>query len=178
MKRKLFIGSSTEGLSIARQLKTKIENTLGDWIEVEVWDEGKIFALNKSALDALVQASRKYDYGILVASRDDIVKTRGLKVWKPRDNVMFELGLFLGSLGLTRAFLLLEEKSKLPTDYNGVSVPYFQRKKTGSLDAAIEKVLDAIKATKLRYNLKPVPSAALAIDGIFHPTDDRCARQI
>lgn len=163
MKRKLFIGSSSEGLSIATQLKDKILFDCEEWIAPEIWNDGNIFSLNKNALDCLIKASRKYDYGILIATKDDIVKSRGKKSLTPRDNVMFEMGMFLGSLGLTRAFLLVEEESKLPTDYNGVTVPYFQKNKTGSLEKAIESIIEGFKITKLSYNLKPVPSAALAL---------------
>jgi hypothetical protein len=163
MKRKLFIGSSSEGLSIAKQLKEKISTECGEWIETEIWNEGGVFSLNKNALDSLLKASRKFDYGILVATNDDIVKSRGVEKVAPRDNVMLEMGMFLGSLGLTRAFLMVEESGKLPTDYNGVTVPFFQKDIAGSLEKAIDKVIEAFNTTKSSYNLKPVPSAALAL---------------
>jgi hypothetical protein len=163
MKRKLFIGSSSEGLPIAKQLKEKIDSECGGWIDSVIWDEGSVFTLNKNALDSLIKASRKFDYGVLVASHDDIVKSRGVEKFAPRDNVMLEMGMFLGSLGLTRAFLLVEEEGKLPTDYNGVTVPFFQKGTTGSLDKAIDKIILAFNATKSSYNLKPMPSAALAL---------------
>jgi hypothetical protein len=163
MRRKLFIGSSSEGLSIAKQLKEKINTECGDWIETEIWNEGGVFSLNKNALDSLLKASRKFDYGILVATNDDIVKSRGIEKIAPRDNVMLEMGMFLGSLGLTRAFLMVEESGKLPTDYNGVTVPFFQKDIEGSLEKAIDKIIEAFNTTKSSYNLKPVPSTALAL---------------
>jgi hypothetical protein len=163
MKRKLFIGSSSEGLPIARQLKAKVDYNCGDWISSEIWKDGSVFSMNKNALDCLVNASRKYEYGILVATKDDIVKSRRKVRAAPRDNVMFEMGMFLGSLGLTRAFLLVEEESKLPTDYNGVTVPYFQKGIVGSLEKAMDTIIEAFNTTKLSYNLKPVPSVALAL---------------
>ena len=163
MKRKLFIGSSTEGLHIAEQLKAKIDSECGDWISSEIWNDGSVFSMNKNALDCLVRASRKFEYGILVATKDDIIKSRKKGNAVPRDNVILEMGMFLGSLGLTRAFLLVEEKSKLPTDYNGVTVPYFQKGIKGSLENAIKTIIDAFDKTKYTYNLKPVPSAALAL---------------
>lgn len=163
MKRKLFIGSSSEGLEIAKQFKAKVDAECGDWLESEVWNEGGVFTLNKNALDSLLKASRKFDYGVLVATHDDIVKTRGAEKLAPRDNVILEMGMFLGSLGLTRAFLLVEEETKLPSDYNGVTVPFFSKGAAGSLDKAIDKIVGAFKATKNSYNLKPMPSAALAL---------------
>lgn len=176
MKRKLFIGSSSEGKKIDEKLKAKIESENGDWIDCDIWDEGKVFELNASALDALVKASRKYDYGILVATKDDLLKTRGSDHFVPRDNVMFEMGMFLGSLGLTRAFLLVEKQIKLPTDYNGITVPYFDDDIDGSLDNAIESIQNAISNSRNTFNLKPVPSAALAL-GYFESLVQNIAKK-
>jgi hypothetical protein len=176
MKRKLFIGSSSEGKNIAENLKAKIESENGDWIECDIWDEGKVFELNTSALDALVKASRKYDYGILVATKDDLLKSRGANHFVPRDNVMFEMGMFLGSLGLTRAFLLVEKQSKLPTDYNGITVPYYDDEIEGSLDKAIDGIQSAISNSRNTFNLKPVPSAALAL-GYFESLVQNIAKK-
>lgn len=176
MKRKLFIGSSSEGKKIAENLKVKIESENGNWIECDIWDEGKVFELNTSALDALVKASRKYDYGILVATKDDLLKSRGSDYQVPRDNVMFEMGMFLGSLGLTRAFLLVEKQSKLPTDYNGITVPYFDNDIAGSLENAIVGIQVAISNSRNTFNLKPVPSAALAL-GYFESLVQNIAKK-
>lgn len=176
MKRKLFIGSSSEGKQVAEKLKAKIESEDGDWLECDIWDEGKVFELNTSALDALVKASRKYDYGILVATKDDLLKSRGTDHQVPRDNVMFEMGMFLGSLGLTRAFLLVEKHSKLPTDYNGITVPYFDNDIDGSLDNAIIGIQSAISNSRNSFNLKPVPSAALAL-GYFESLVQNVAKK-
>ncbi len=163
MKRKLFIGSSKEGMKIAEEVKAQVNAVCGSWIEAETWSDGNIFALNSSTLHSLVVASRTFDYGILVATQDDVVTTRGKVHIIPRDNVMFEMGMFLGSLGLTRAFLLVEENAKLPTDYNGVTVPYFQSNVAGSLDRAIDQIIKSIESTQNTFNLRPAPSVALAL---------------
>lgn len=163
MKRKLFIGSSKEGLEFAKQLKEKLDNEFVDFLQCTVWTDGEIFSSNKGTLEALVKAARRFDYGVLIATKDDIREMRDNISNIPRDNVMFEMGMFLGSLGLTRAFLLAEKHNTLPTDYNGVTVPTFEREVDGSLEEAIEKIISAINNTKKSYNLKPVPSAALAL---------------
>ncbi len=163
MKRKLFIGSSNEGYSIAKKLQEGIHSELGEWIECNVWKDGKIFAFNNGTLDSLMRASRRYDYGILVATKDDIVESRDSTSFAPRDNVILEIGMFLGSLGLTRAFLLIDKGSKLPSDYNGVTVPRFESNVEGSLDIAIEEIKQALKSSQNTFNLRPVPSAALAL---------------
>ncbi|HEX2919561.1 MAG TPA: TIR domain-containing protein [Bacteroidales bacterium] len=176
MKRKLFIGSSLEGLSIAKELKAKVDADCGEWINSEIWENGTVFSLNRNTLHCLVRAARKFEYGILVATKDDIIKSRKRISAVPRDNVIFEMGMFLGSLGLTRAFLLVEQESKLPTDYNGVTVPYFQKGIKSSLDNAIKEIINAFDKTRLTYNLKPMPSAALAL-GYFENFIEVLARK-
>jgi len=161
--RHLFIGSSKEGIEVAKKLKKILEEKLPDFLECDIWNDGNIFSLNKGTLDSLVRASRKYDYGILVATADDIRKSRGRKSHIPRDNVMFEMGMFLGSLGLSRAFLLVEKNSTLPTDYNGVTVPFYDKDLYGDLERAINDIIKAITNTVRSFNLRPLPSAALAL---------------
>jgi hypothetical protein len=160
MKRKIFIGSSSEGIKIANQVKDQINLELGDWIECETWDNGGVFSLNQGTLESLVKASRKYDYGIMLASKDDILVKR-MKIFSVmRDNVLFEMGLFLGSLGLQRAFLITHDKTSLPSDFNGVTVVKYNDK---NICDKIANVISEIKKTKESFNLKPVPSAALAL---------------
>ncbi len=162
MKRKLFVGSSIEGNVFAKQVVDQINYECGDWLAAQAWYEDNIFNQNESTLESLIKLSRKFDYGILIASKDDVLESRNVKSFVPRDNVMFEMGMFLGSLGLTRAYLLVEEESKLPTDYNGVTVSYFQRNLDGSLENAIAKIVNAVKVTRNTFNLKPTPSTTLA----------------
>ena len=161
MKRKLFIGSSSEGAKIALQVKDILNNVCGDWLECIIWNEGKVFSYNQSFLDSLVNASRRFDYGILVATADDLALIRKFFLKIPRDNVVFEMGLFLGSLGLTRAFLFADEKAKLPSDYNGITIPKFSSKKIEQKD--LDGIITQLNSTKNSFALKSVPSAALAL---------------
>lgn len=161
--RKLFIGSSREGLAIAKKMQKILEEKFADFLDCKLWTDGEIFSLNKGTLDSLTAASRKFDYGILIATADDIRKSRNRKSIIPRDNVMFEMGMFIGSLGLSRAFLLVEKSATLPTDYNGVTVAFFENDIKKSLDAAIKRISVMIENTRSSFNLKPVPAAALAL---------------
>ena len=161
MKRKLFIGSSKEGLSYANQIKDTITNECGDWLECEIWNEGGIFTLNKSTLENLVKASRRFDYGVLIATSDDLALIRLKARSIPRDNVIFEMGLFLGSLGLTRAFLLTQDNCKLPSDYNGITTVRLPKKKNLSIN--IKSLIKQLNETKDTYSLKTIPSTALGV---------------
>ncbi|HEY1863265.1 MAG TPA: TIR domain-containing protein [Roseiarcus sp.] len=63
------------------------------------------------------------DFAIAIAHADDSPTNRG-KAWpRPRDNIIFELGLFMGRLGRSRAILMepRAEKVRLPSDFAGVT---------------------------------------------------------
>jgi hypothetical protein len=160
MKRKLFIGSSSEGKSIAEKLKTKIIEECGDWIEPKLWSENKVFTLNTSTFHNLIQSARKYEYGIFVATADDLRKKRWQIKKTMRDNVLFEAGMFLGSLGLTRAFLLVDKRCALPSDYAGITLSIYNK---SNLEYKIAEIIEGIKSTQNSYKFSIVPSVALAI---------------
>lgn len=160
MKRKMFIGSSREGLTIARTIKDKIESTYKDWLEVIVWEEGDIFTMNNNTLDCLIKASMTYDYAVLVASNDDTLLTRNKQHSVARDNVIFEEGLFLGSLGKNRTLLVVDKAITLPSDFKGVTTIQYDKDNMGNI---IEKIFDTINKTKNSYSIKALPSAALAL---------------
>ncbi|MBF01075.1 TIR domain-containing protein [Flavobacterium coralii] len=166
MKRKIFIGSSSEGAKVADQIRDRINSELGDWVECETWKDGGVFSLNRGTLESLVKASRKYDYGIMLASKDDVVVKRYRLFHAMRDNVLFEMGLFLGSLGLQRAFLITHDKTSLPSDFNGVTVVKYN---DANIKGKIDNIIAELRKTKDSYNLKAVPSAALAL-GYFQST--------
>jgi hypothetical protein len=174
MKRKLFIGSSKEGLSYANQLKDTITNECGDWLECVVWDEGGIFMLNKSTFENLVKASRRFDYGILIATNDDLAEIRKVDYTVPRDNVIFEMGLFLGSLGLTRAFLATQD-CKLPSDYNGITTLRLPND-TSIIDTS--SLILQLESTKETFSLKTIPSTALAVGYFDNFIKPFCVKQI
>lgn len=161
MKRKIFIGSSKEGLKIAEKVQKCINNKCSEWLECEAWNGGFVFEINKGTLECLIKASRKYDYGIFIASKDDISIKRLRLHHTTRDNVLFEMGLFLGSLGLNRAFLITHDKVHMPSDFNGVTQIRYNDKK--NIEKLATEVIEELIKTKDSYCLKPVPSAALAL---------------
>jgi hypothetical protein len=116
----LFIGSSSEGLKIAHAIRNDLQRR--ERVHVRLWDEG-IFRLSESVPDSLVRTAAGYDFAVLVFSPDDIVISRDVEKRGPRDNVVFELGLFAGHLGRERTFIVVREhdKIKLPSDFAGVT---------------------------------------------------------
>jgi len=82
-----------------------------------------------------------------------------------RDNVIFEFGLFLGSSGLNRAFLLAEEGINLPTDLDGITIAKFSLEddRHNSINALCEVIKYRISAISKGSDLGFLPSTALAI---------------
>jgi CRP/FNR family cyclic AMP-dependent transcriptional regulator len=113
----VFIGSSVEGLEIARAIQTGFQY---DPIATKVWTDG-IFRASRSTLEDLEKEIHETDFGILVLSADDKIESRGSTRVGPRDNVIFELGLLIGALGRYRTFAVhpRDEDIKVPSDLLG-----------------------------------------------------------
>lgn len=114
----VFIGSSSEGETVARA----IELHLYKYADVTIWMNG-VFKPGVSSLQSLLNALDRFDFAVLVLTPDDVLESRDESYSSPRDNVVFELGLFMGRLGARRAFFVAEENQnlKLPSDLNGIS---------------------------------------------------------
>jgi predicted nucleotide-binding protein len=117
-KPSIFVGSSSEHLSIAKNLGKQLRRN--NLFTVKAWDEG-VFELSKSNLESLLEIAKTSDFGVFVLSPDDVVTSRDTTSNAPRDNVLFELGMFMGQLGRERTFIILcGDNIKLPSDMNGV----------------------------------------------------------
>ena len=119
---RVFLISSAEALEIARMVQDALER---DFL-VDLWTDN-VFKISSYTLADLEAKVEQADFAIAIAHGDDITESRGQEWPAPRDNVIFELGLFMGRLGRERAILMepRDEKLKLPSDYAGVqTVPY------------------------------------------------------
>ncbi|WP_026714128.1 CBASS system CD-NTase-associated NAD(+) hydrolase Cap12 [Flavobacterium daejeonense] len=166
MKTRIFIGSSKEGLEIAEYIKLQ----LGTKYECYLWTDD-IFKFNESFLYTLLKEASLFDFGILVATKDDLSTIRDKSFDTPRDNVIFEFGLFLGRLGPSRAFVIQESGAKLPTDLLGITVPQFEKTiplaNSTSLNNEIERISKTIDEKITLGELGLLPSTVLAI-GYFY----------
>lgn len=166
MKPRIFIGSSKEGLEVAEY----IQAALTPEFECVLWTND-IFKFNESFLDTLLKEASLFDFGILVATKDDYSTIRSKSFETPRDNVIFEFGLFIGRLGPSRAFVIQETDAKLPSDMLGITVPQFERTKDLSLSTSLNNEIERIRKTireKISLGeLGLLPSTVLAI-GYFY----------
>ena len=118
MKPRLFIASSKEAVDIASAVHANLQRTL----EVTVWTHGLVKP-STTPLQSIWDESDTFDFALFLMSPDDVVLMRDLEQPAARDNVIFELGLFVGRLGVERCFLLVPQDGALhlPTDLVGLT---------------------------------------------------------
>ncbi len=120
MKPRIFLGSSTQ----QAKLLNAIARGLDELADVEAWTT--VFNPGVSTLDRLVELTREVDFAVFVFAHDDWtskgpVPDADAGQASPRDNVVFEAGLFGGVLGMRRTFILHARGAKLPTDLLGLT---------------------------------------------------------
>src|SRR5579871_5828981 len=101
----IFIGSSVEGLAIARALEENLEHDA----RINLWTSD-VFQPGGTSIESLIEQLDTCDYAMFVLSPDDLVIAREKEWYEPRDNVIFELGLFMGRLGRRRTFLVYDRE--------------------------------------------------------------------
>jgi CAP12/Pycsar effector protein, TIR domain len=120
VKPRIFLGSSGQQEKLLRALTRGLK----DIADVEPWTT--VFNPGVSTLERLVELTREVDFAAFVFAQDDWTR-KGASPdaasgeASPRDNVVFEAGLFGGALGIRRTFILHANGAKLPTDLIGLT---------------------------------------------------------
>ncbi len=147
-KPRIFLGSSGQQAPLIEAL------TLGlaDVAIVEPWTTS--FTPGRSTLERLVLLAHEVDFAAFVFARDDW--TSGAPTTdtdandgqaSPRDNVVFEAGLFGGTLGIPRTFILHANGAKLPSDLLGLtSVRYTDSSDPAEVEVILHKLRAGIEA--------------------------------
>lgn len=120
---KVFIISSVESLEVARIVQNSF--AYDNFLPV-LWTDG-VFRVASYPMQSLIDEVTDSDFAIAIAHGDDTSSIRGKEWPVPRDNVIFELGLFMGHLGKDRAILMepRDDGVKLPSDMTGITtIPY------------------------------------------------------
>ncbi|MCU0434562.1 MAG: nucleotide-binding protein [Bacteroidia bacterium] len=167
MNPQIFIGSSSEGLHTAYLVK----QALGNDFDVTVWNEG-IAQHNRDVLTILSKSLVRYDFGIFVATADDLVDYRGDLDFAIRDNVLFEFGLFMGAMGRDYSFLICNHKARLPTDLNGLVIKKFDENapvgEFNNLNTIVDDLAAHIRQQHQQVRLSTLPSAMFACEYFFN----------
>jgi len=137
-KPRIFLGSSGKQAKLLQALTRGLE----DVAHVEPWTTS--FNPGTTTLERLLELTREVDFAAFVFAQDDWTTNTSTEApaptpgqASPRDNVVFEAGLFGGVLGMRRTFILHASGAKLPTDLLGLTCVRYD----GSTAAAVMKVV-------------------------------------
>lgn len=125
----MFVGCSVEGLTIANQIVAAFKH---DAVTVRTWTTG-VFGPSGVPIDDLLTQVHESDFALFVFTPDDHISSRGHDSEGPRDNVIFEMGLFISKLERNRTFMFREHNAdlKIPSDLLGVTpITYVDDKKS------------------------------------------------
>ena len=139
----LFLGSSTESLPTAQGIQSALAH---DPIVVKVWTDDTFEASSFPILSLEYELSQ-VDFAVLLLSPDDKVVSRGTTSDAPRDNIVFELGLFMGALGHSRTFLVYPQglEIKIPTDLAGITPLTYEQRTQFELPSAIAPACNQLR---------------------------------
>lgn len=149
-KPRIFIASAAESLDVADAFNVNLDHQA----EVTVWKHG--FSLSQNTIDSLVKIAESVDFAIFIFTPDDVASIRNQERNVTRDNVVFELGLFTGTLSKERCFIVKPRNVDLhlPTDLLGLTpADYNGERSDGNLEAAVNHPCVLIKKEVARLGL-------------------------
>lgn len=148
----IFIGSSSEGLMTADCIYKSLRSKS---VVPQLWTKG-VFECTKTTIEDLVHTANVCDFAIIVLTRDDVTRSRGRAKSSPRDNVVFELGLFMGALSRDRTYVVAQKGDdlKLPTDLLGVKLLVYNKQRKRSLAFCLRNVIKELRSQFTKYGPK------------------------
>jgi len=146
-KPRMFLGSSAKQTKLLGGLTRGLE----DVCCVEPWTTS--FNPGTSTLERLLELTREVDFAAFMFAQDDWTAASPPASpapesgqASPRDNVVFEAGLFGGALGMRRTFILHARGAKLPTDLLGLTcVRYGEAITSAEMKIVNQKLRQAIE---------------------------------
>ncbi|ANT49607.1 TIR domain-containing protein [Mesorhizobium amorphae] len=146
-KPRIFLGSSGK----QKKLLDALTRGLEEIAQVEPWTTS--FSPGTTTLGRLIELTREVDFAAFVFAQDDWTSASQPESSasvsaqaSPRDNVVFEAGLFGGVLGMRRTFILHANGAKLPSDLLGLtSVRYGEAATAAEMRAINQKLRSAIE---------------------------------
>lgn len=137
-----FIGSTSERVKLA----TKLQGILQEYDCIpDLWKN--MFEDRKTAIENLENISRNYDFAIYFITPDDLTLQRNDLKPAVRDNIIFEVGLFYGSIGRNRCFLLAPSSldfNNLPSDLKSITIKKYNDNLSEDIKNMLTPVVDDI----------------------------------
>jgi CRP/FNR family cyclic AMP-dependent transcriptional regulator len=141
----IFIGSSSgRGIKVAEHIGRYLSRRP---FVSRLWSKG-VFECSKTTIEDLMRLTGEVDFAVLVLTGDDVTSSRGKKKPSPRDNVIFELGLFMGALDRVRTYIVAPKSAalKIPTDLLGVTYLPFSNRRGRTLARNLQPGLKKLRA--------------------------------
>ena len=145
-KPRIFLGSSGKQEKLLRALTRGLEEVA----QVEPWTTS--FNPGTTTLERLVELANEVDFAAFVFAQDDwttqspqVLPSPESGQASPRDNVVFEAGLFGGTLGMRRTFILHANGSKLPSDLLGLTCVRYEATTPAACKVINQKLCKAIE---------------------------------
>jgi predicted nucleotide-binding protein/hypoxanthine phosphoribosyltransferase len=154
-KPEIFLASSSESVEILHKIAELIKTCGGKPL---LWTEA--FPVGEFQLESLLKTSRKVDGALVLACADDKLLRRGEPAWTPRDNIVFEMGLFVSALSPSRVALVSVKSGKakpiFPTDLAGLTYLHYDVKKPEQNEEHIRRWMSSFFVQPLHGDL-PLP---------------------
>jgi hypothetical protein len=115
---KVFIASSSANLAVARTIAKCLKRIA----EPKVWSSFFEARPGRGTFPILLEAVGSQDFGVFVMIGDDRAKMKGKRTLLPRDNVVFELGLFASRIGMERCFIVTDADTHRLSDIHGLNI--------------------------------------------------------
>ena len=145
-KPRIFLGSSGKQEKLLQALTRGLEEVA----RVEPWTTS--FNPGTTTLERLFELAHEVDFAAFVFARDDWTTNTPAASTpaepgqaSPRDNVVFEAGLFGGVLGMRRTFILHASGAKLPTDLLGLTCVRYNATTAAEIKVVNQKLRKAIE---------------------------------
>ena len=145
-KPRIFLGSSGKQEKLLQALTRGLE----DIAHVDPWTTS--FNPGTTTLERLVELAHEVDFAAFAFARDDWTTISPAAPASaesgqasPRDNVVFEAGLFGGVLGMRRTFILHASGSKLPSDLLGLTSIRYGEATAAEMKVVNQKLRNAIE---------------------------------
>jgi hypothetical protein len=147
-KPRIFLGSSGKQKKLLQALTRGLE----DMAHVEPWTTS--FNPGTTTLERLLELAHEVDFAVFAFAQDDWTTSHSSASAatetgqaSPRDNVVFEAGLFGGTLGMRRTFILHATGAKLPSDLLGLTcVRYGEATTAAEMRVINQKLRKAIES--------------------------------
>lgn len=141
MRPKVYIAHSKEASKLARSLIRELHSY------AECLNDENAFKRGVSFVDNVLAIARTFDFAVVLLTPDDVVTSRGVQSFAPRDNLLFEAGIFYGVMGPERTFLLVPRdcsEFKLPSNIGGITFVHY--------DHNFQNLDDAIRGASIEIS--------------------------